>query len=312
MSQKLARAFVSDAISNSHAAIKACWLIVFSAGTFAALSTLNTVLIQMDWLNGVVSPQNRITEHPLICFILFVVFVLTFLRFYIGDVRIFDIRYTEIFKLVNLSIDLSDDPNDFSKFKKLVLNSDRNLYKFEVVILTFQTLIIVFLAFQISNWLNFARVYSFLMVWNVVYLIFNYFRSRAVVSPVFLELFPNASNLPTIAAMFPMQASLIWIVNNFIAAVVLSPSIFYSSTGSAPSAFAAVVCICVLGNCLIDFFLARDFYFPRFTEFLNIMVPDIMVSEPSSIPLGKQHPHPAAAPSSAIPSKASLWMRPRP
>jgi hypothetical protein len=205
MSQKLARAFASEAISNSHAGIKGCWMIVFSAGTFAALSTMKDVLIQVHWFNGTVPPDKHIDQHPLICFLLFVVFVLTFLRFYIGGVRVFDIRYSEIFRLVNteLSEKLKDtsgfeqfardsetfrllnteDPKDskdlaeFKKsvangdifkqtntesaedrFKQLVANSDQTVYKFEVVTLTFQSLIVVFLAFQIGDWLNFAEV----------------------------------------------------------------------------------------------------------------------------------------------------------
>jgi hypothetical protein len=104
MSQKLARAFASEAISNSHAGIKACWMIVFSAGTFAALSTMKDVLIQAHWFNGTVPPDKYIDQNLWICPLLFMVFVGTFLRFHIGGVRVFDIRYSEIFKLVNIEL----------------------------------------------------------------------------------------------------------------------------------------------------------------------------------------------------------------
>ncbi|MEA2894953.1 MAG: hypothetical protein QOJ84_568 [Bradyrhizobium sp.] len=322
MSQKLARAFVSEAISNSHAGIKACWLIVFSAGTYAALSTMKDVLIQMGQFHGTVSADKQITQHPFICFVLFAVFVITFLRFYIGGVRVFDIRYSEIFKLINAESNDSNDmagfkgfvdnsdtfklvsaaPHDskeiadfkvllansavfklentqslensnIKRFKELVANSDKNIYKYEVVILTFQTLIVVFLAFQIGDWLNFAEVYAFLLTWNVIYLIFNYSRSKAVLKKMFEDIFSDAAKGPAVSAMFPMRASLIWILNNTVCVLALS-AIFYFCLPSVSNFHGALVCVCVSLNCIADFFIfARDFYFPRFGEFLEVTMP---------------------------------------
>lgn len=42
--ENLARTYVTEAIKNSHNSIKLCWTVMFTAGTVAALSTLNSVL----------------------------------------------------------------------------------------------------------------------------------------------------------------------------------------------------------------------------------------------------------------------------
>jgi hypothetical protein len=270
MTQKVARMFVSEAIANSHAAIKACWLIVFSAGTFAALSTINSMLLQYGLLRGVPPASAVPIAHPGICTALFAVFVLTFLRFYVGDVRIFDIRYSEVFKLANSSIDHISDRADISRFTKLVANSDRNLYKFEIVLLTFQTLIIVFLAFQISDWENFARAYTFLMVWNIAYLVLANLQSQLVIRPFFYEIFPGTEDIASIQAMFPMKASRIWIYNNSVAVVVLVCLMLASDRMPEKEHFFGwCATITLLANCFFDGYLARDFYFPRFSEFLE-------------------------------------------
>jgi hypothetical protein len=340
VSQKLARAFVSEAISNSHAGIKACWLIVFSAGTYAALSTMKDVFIQMKLFHTTVSPDKQVVidQDPAICFVLFAVFVLTFLRFYIGGVRVFDIRYSEIFKLVNTAMsdnsndmaslrklvrqseifqlvtterqedsdDLGsfkkrlassdifkpadnvslEDQKDMDRFKRLVENSDKTIYKFEVVLLTFQTLIVVFLAFQIGAWQNFAKVYAFLLLWNVIYLGFNYVWSGVVIRPIFEEIFPATGNIGSVAAMFPMRASLVWIGNNLVCMFILLDVIFYSYPFivDRPDVYAVFVCIVLSLNCAFDFILARDFYFPQFCEFLDTTIP---TSPPSPQAHGK-------------------------
>jgi hypothetical protein len=343
MSQNLARAFVSEAISNSHAGIKACWLIVFSAGTYAALSTMKDVLIQMGWFNTTVPIERRIVldQPAAVCFVLFVVFVATFLRFYIGGVRVFDIRYSEFFKLVNmemsenaneaasfqklfresefsrlLSPDATTDSdeiaklkkalresdifrsasaaarNDLSRFKRLVKNSDQSLFKFEVVVLTFQTLIVVFLAFQIGSWLNFTKVYAFLLLWNVIYLSFNYVWSGVVIRPIFEEIFPATRNITSVSSMFPMRASLIWIANNLVCLLILIDVLFFSDPfiTERSDLYAAFVCVVLSLNCMFDFTVARDFYFPQFHEFLEVAIPASSSSTESNRDLGVPQP----------------------
>jgi hypothetical protein len=330
MSQKLARAFVSEAISNSHAGIKACWLIVFSAGTFAALSTMKDALIQLEWLRGTVPVDKQIAQYPVICFLLFAAFVLTFLRFYIGGVRVFDIRYSEIFKLVNneisgdserlldfknfvraseaqklltateadsreitdfkklvvdsdvfrpLNVDMLQGSQSITRFRELVTNSDNNLYKFEIFILAFQTLFVVFLAFQIGDWLNFAKVYAVLLICNLIYLTLNYKLSAVVISPIFNQIFSAAENIPAISAMFPMKASASWIKNNLatLAVLLVIFGVFHFCPMKAEQSNGWGFCISmiVLVNCAVDFVLARDFYFPQFGDFLDA------IAEPS-------------------------------
>ncbi len=296
---------------------------------------MKDVLIQMEWFDTTVPADRRIIvdQHPAVCLVLFVVFVATFLRFYIGGVRVFDIRYSEIFKLVNMEMSenvneaarfrkflgesallrlLRSDPatdsddvatfkktlresgafriiaaaaledrNDFSRFKRLVKNSDQNLYKFEVVVLTFQTLIVVFLAFQIGNWLNFTKVYAFLLLWNVIYLSFNYVWSGAVVRPIFQEIFPATRNMKAVSAMFPMRASLVWIGNNLVCLFILLDVLFLSNPfiANRSEVYAVFVCVVLSLNCMFDFTIARDFYFPQFSEFLEVALSSSATSD---------------------------------
>jgi hypothetical protein len=120
--------------------------------------------------------------------------------------------------------------------------------------------------------LRLHEVYTVLLLWNVFFNLGpNRLVSPPVIAPLFDHIFPAAKNLPTVIAMFPKHASRIWMWNNiFFGGAILAGLFYHSSVASKPDTCGGILlCIGALLNCGIDFWLACDFYFPRFSEFLQ-------------------------------------------
>jgi hypothetical protein len=287
---QLVRSYISTSIANSHIAIKNCWLIMFSAGTFAALSALNVSLRCEDYLHGAPAtcPSTPAIWNSTVLNSLagIFIFVLTFARFYLGDVRIFDEKYSEVFSLVLETIKARQDPlptaDDQKKllteslelFVRLLRYNDARLLKFEGIWLIFQTLIIVFLAFQISDPYNFYTVYGILLLSNSIWLVLT----NVVVSPTITEInqavfYFHASD-KSFFGRFPRLAAWRWAVNNVIHCAALCVVVYLSHRSnltvvSDSQPYGLLIWgygICI-SNCVADFILTRDFYFPKFYDF---------------------------------------------
>jgi hypothetical protein len=283
------RKYIARSIGNSHAAAKSCWVIMFSAGTFAALSALNLALRCDGLFNGstVVACPN-----PSDSFLLFktsvslFIFVLTFSRFYLGDVRVFDEKYSEVHELVRDKIDAGDKSreqdggaelkNALLLFSKLLSYNDTTWLKFESVWLIFQTMIIVFLAFQLAEATNFLIVYATLLVCNSIWLTATNVLVEHTISDAHREVFDFYRGDRGFMARYPHLASWRWTINNmfhFIALVLIIliqhgaiGSTFIGITVSEETLMVAGYVVCI-SNCVIDFTITRDFYFPKFSEF---------------------------------------------
>lgn len=287
---QLVRTYISNSIANSHNAIKNCWLIVFSAGTFAALSALNVTLRCEGYLVGApaICPTDPALWHNTAlnsaCGI--VVFVLTFARFYLGDVRIFDEKYSEIYSLVLETIKARQDPfpseetqkhllgESLDLFLKLLRYNDARLLKFEGIWLIFQTQIIVFLAFQINDPYNFFTIYGVLLLSNSIWLILTNVVVSSTITQINQEIFYFHAQDRSFFGRFPRLASWRWAINNLLhcaalcAIVYLSHRLVWADT-LASQQYDLLVCgyaICI-SNCIVDFVLTRDFYFPKFYDF---------------------------------------------
>jgi hypothetical protein len=285
---QLVRTYISNSIANSHSAIKNCWLIMFSAGTFAALSALNITLRCDGYLSGpptICPTAPAIWNNPVLnsLFGIFI-FVLTFARFYLGDVRIFDEKYSEIYSLVVETIKARQDPLPVEEEKKELLNesldlflrllryNDARLLKFEGIWLIFQTLIIVFLAFQINDPYNFFTVYGVLLLSNSIWLILTNVFVSSTITEINQKIFYFHSRDKSFSGKFPRLASLRWATNNLIHCAGLCIVVYFSHRWYAPlrpSSYALLIwgyLICV-SNCIVDFVVTRDFYFPKFYDF---------------------------------------------
>ncbi len=271
---KVVRDFITAASTNSNNAIKNVWLILFTAGTFSAISQVDIAFKTL----GIITKPVGMTDaqYPLISILAFAVYFLTFFRFYVGDIRIFDIRYNEILHIINNHIDcVGLTPKTQNQLLRFLDYHDKNLFRLESVFLVFQTVIIVYLAFQILYPENFIRVYILLMVLNASWLILSNRWFKPLIFDIVSQILPGAINVSSFNAMFPRQVGWVWVKNNLGTALILiaiTMSVFaqepaYSLTTYMPlTTIYWIAFIVILLNCLIDLHLARDFYFPRFSE----------------------------------------------
>lgn len=106
--KELFRKFAGTAIENSHGAIKQVWVALFAGGTFALIKSFDELMGCAGFFdrpgtcNGFLQkvhncPSDRV-YLLLLLFTLYFVYILTFYRFYVGNVRVFDMRYIEVGK----------------------------------------------------------------------------------------------------------------------------------------------------------------------------------------------------------------------
>jgi hypothetical protein len=289
---------------------------MFSAGTFAALSGLNLTLRCEGYLSG--APATCPTtpslwnSSVLNSLVGIVVFVLTFARFYLGDVRIFDEKYSEIYSLVLETIKARQDPQPVAAGEKKLLSesldlflrllryNDARLLKFEGIWLIFQTLIIVFLAFQINDSYNFFTVYGVLLLSNSIWLILTNVFVSSTITQINQEIFYFHAHDSSFSGKFPRLASLRWATNNLLHCSGLCIVVYLSYQSRRDAAFDSHsyvlliwgYAICV-SNCIVDFVVTRDFYFPKFYDFYKAYesstMPDAVQGETSADQTSTSH-----------------------
>lgn len=286
--EKTARRFIDAATTNSHAAVKNVWLILFTVGGISALHAMNNIFMTLGVLDG--TPYSE-TPYPAISLALMFVYFLTFFRFYVGDVRIFDLRYTEIYRIFDGNID-DPDPKEtqleaMSEYIKL---ADKNSLRYESIFLIFQTIVISFLAFQILNPANFVKVYVFLMVINSAWLFILNLAYDSSIAERLDTIFNAKTDTQKFSAIFPLKPGYVWIANNLFCAfaigitslVFLNQSDIFplleTSFGLSLGTFSVELTLTLAAgfmilNCTYDIVKAKDFYFPRFHKFYDAQLP---------------------------------------
>ena len=302
------RNFAREATKNSHTAIKACWTILFTGGTLALLRSFDELIqckfpLLKSGLVDIHCIQSPDDFSFWLSISLFIIYILTFYRFYVGNIRVFDIRYDEVFKFID---SLHDEKNQKSGTEKNVqqeaqdyqslLNYSDNLSKGESIYLIIPTFIIVYLTVTPSNPLKFLWVYLSLLVVDIVWLAWDLWTSRAqdeyrkYLSSRFFKVFCELENTG-FDKKLPEKASRKWRTNNIVfASIILIILLAHAAISNnfcildfciahdladsernkkfllAFGAFAA------LANCVIDLGLTWDFYNPKFAEDQRIVV----------------------------------------
>jgi hypothetical protein len=310
--KKLFRLAAVEAIKNSHNAVKACWAILFTGGTFALLNSFDHVVEckvgfqsarvpaatgfdckQLEYLDGL---------QFLIYLGLIIVYVLTFYRFYVGNIRVFDIRYDEAFKFVqNLATEGSGKADNAAEkdreFKWLFGYSDQ-WSKAENIYLIFKTLAIIYLTVAITKPLKFEIVYLLVLVLDILWILastihfwgikrvtfrdkfFGSFENKKIRDYEEGKILEKGDNeiIRDLERMFPSRAFKIWGWNNFCSAIVLALFVIPLSLDAVGIQIDAIViaplekCLLVagltvmLGNCVIDLWLTWGFYNPRYSK----------------------------------------------
>lgn len=313
------RSFAREAIKNSHASIKACWAILFTGGTFALLRSLDTWYECTFW-NGEAAKSGYMHRYcmlphdatfnflyaPLPAIFSFV-YVLTFYRFYVGNIRVFDMRYNEAFRFYDsiyehrkkpIDSDIQDEA-DRKKAKdyQTLLNYNDYLMKIESLVLIFVTFVIVYLTVTILDPSKFLWTYALLLFLDLVWMIAlawgggrevrNNLQRQIVYRLYDLGDGSNSSDFRRLLEkMLPMYATDRWSYNNliflFVILLILVPYelihwklILLSWTDNTRIIdlfFFWVGAVAVLLNCVRDLWQTWDFYNPKFGKAHKLLV----------------------------------------
>jgi hypothetical protein len=289
--EAIARTYILEAIKNSHNSLKTCWTIVFAAGTFCAASTLHDILASKGWLDPKgprLMPAFSYDEPLPFYFISFIVFFLTFSRFYIAGTRVFDFRYFEIFTLAAKAVEL-DASGARTNFRSLMEISDKasnasilqGFAKWEALVWLFQTLIVVFLATNIGYTSNFLSSYCFLLLFSGTWLLVWEKWGNKRINHIYNKILHNSNEKTDNSSI--EKSSDIWLFNNLICGVLVFLVLYTQHNRAITDALDAMTVssagadswwnqtrlnaiglgLCV-ANCFLDFFVARDLYLPKF------------------------------------------------
>lgn len=258
------RKFARKATKNSHVALKNCWMILFAGGTFALLRSFDN-FIECKLSAG--AALNKLAEslgndgnfcHALnqgycyfaLSLLLFAIYILAFYRFYVGNVRVFDIVYDEVFEFIDSlheKIQISnakaregneqENSNSETRKKKTkdyvnLLRYSDGLNKWESFCLILTTLIIVYLTVTPLNAPKFLTVYLILLAADVFWLLLDKIplpRAREtenarkyVRDKVFFRTFAELRKIK-FDRTFPGYAKSVWQWNNIGCLVILLP-----------------------------------------------------------------------------------------
>jgi hypothetical protein len=312
MDQKVTfRKIASEGIKNSHFAIKNCWLILFAGGTFALLNSFDHIIecrLFKEAMDKFCVESSFDSKYFLLYLLLCCIYLLTFYRFYVGNVRVFDVRYNETFEFIKTihenektktpnEIKIEDD--DYKSIFKLVDTWN----KVESIFLMAKTLMIIYLTVAVLNPFKFLLIYFSVLVFDIVWMIFfsgpadlkDYFPTK------YFETFPSLANEPLkgqVQKMFPSYALKYWSRNNAVFALVIALIIIGYSyhawyvwpldpNSERRVALEILLFWCGAGamlvNCLVDLVGTWTFYNPRYGMAHESVVADWNAKNPSTV-----------------------------
>ena len=170
--------------------------------------------------------------------VLFLVFLLTMVRFYHGDTRYLDRTYLEG-QLAEF------DPKVHSYLDRIL----------DFYILVFHGIIFYAMAAYEREFVGFVTVYIILLYFNAIWLAVLYYRQRARIGEGAL------GDDSRQAAIEVQGAAKWWIVNNMICASLLLPLLFARDHMAAHWSL-TIFGIVAMANTVIDYWGTRYFYFP--------------------------------------------------
>jgi hypothetical protein len=300
------RRFAEEATKNSHATIKQVWTILFTGGTFALLHSFDQLVISFEHIfDGSLDPnepyiwceQFQFDLSEIACWVerydlvlctlmvsllLFVVYLLTFYRFYVGNIRVFDMKYDEAFKFIdsrykeenwhNGKPDNSKKDEDYQE----LLNYSTRLSGRETFQLMINTLVIVYLTVLPLSPFKFLLVYFILLILDMLWIWKSADRHQHFFQKRFFEEFETLPPKDLIEEVFPKYATSRWHINNVFFAIVLFLIliiyvwIFFKSAGTLMQEWEEVGLLALgamvaLMNCVVDLMCTWGFYNPKFS-----------------------------------------------
>jgi hypothetical protein len=271
MRKDIFRKAAGTAIENSHNAIKQVWVVLFAAGTFALINSFYTLLQCAPAAHPILEESCRVIgldtvrmmrPNFWIHVLFYVIYVLTFYRFYVGNIRVFDMRYVEVVKFVaslgEKLTSIADKDKDPGKRDEINRKKDE-LYTalFErlddlsrvrdSIFLMLKTLFIISLTIQVNNPASFMTIYLIVMLLDILWMIWPawrtmlgswsgfrgtirgmlrqsaYFREMFFVELALDQSLGTHANKDAIEMIFPSRAIEFWTMNNILCVACLIP-----------------------------------------------------------------------------------------
>src|SRR6202035_4043667 len=193
MRKEIFRKTAGTAIENSHVAIKQVWVVLFAGGTFALINSFDTLLgcagifdQRANNLCGGFPSKDKLAFWLLVSF--YLVYIMTFYRFYVGNIRVFDMRYIEVGKFISLLSEekygASADEKDTLYRKFFTAIDDTGSRWWDSIFLIFKTLVIISLTIEINSPRIFITIYFFVMVLDIIWMM-----RKGVPKPFFRDIF---------------------------------------------------------------------------------------------------------------------------
>jgi hypothetical protein len=266
-SRRAARKHVLRTWGDGHTTLKWVWTVVLAGAVIQACYVVADVATcQIDLAIRAIFPASASSKNE--CVLInapaiwanYIVFMLTFFRFYVGDARLLDLRYVELPEYINSriedgGIEYEDD------FIKALTAFRRSAQFFDFATLAWQATLFIFLARNIDNVFVFFFLFFALVTINVVWL------------QIAIRLNPNAtgdiwrkfvSDFQVLENLTGSGAVRLWVRNNALCALaMIGCAVLFIGNVWSEAAFRLAFIAVMLTNCLVDIALARRFYFPE-------------------------------------------------
>ena len=296
VSHLVAQSYIKRILLNERDVLKIAWIIIMgSALSQGALelsrifpclmSELSAELFKLAIPLSVTTKAQISREctasaysHSLVTALLFLVFIVTWLRFLWGDNRLLDAKYVEVLTFVDDGARDENNPelsNEFRKHFWFIISSFRRIVLvFDILFVIFHGIIFLLLAKNINNHDVFVLLYLFLLLFNALWLMLSWMASRRK----YYDFWKSYINQDRIGEVTALKGPWRWAINNLVHAIILMLILinlryflvfqddqywFYASISSAAIFFS---------NCLLDFLLTWSVYFPRVSKIYKDLV----------------------------------------
>jgi hypothetical protein len=228
--EKLTRAI----LKNLHESLKWLWLIIMGLSLVHAIEVYAELLDLRDAENPLDVAMMFITEHTLV----FISFILIFIRFSFGNNRFIDLSYDEKQYRQGLKVELYK----YSGRKRT----------FDIMLLLSQGIFFYFMSFHIGNSAYYSYFFVIFMVVNVLWLIFQLKSKINAKDPKPDLLIGNMSGSQVLEN---------WCINNFLFVVIMVCII------ASGLPYKVLICIgLTILNSVVDFCLTWRYYFPSLRD----------------------------------------------
>ena len=217
-------------LSNLHDSLKWLWLIIMGFSLVNAIEVYAKLLCPRNVENSF-DLVNMFLAEPSIVFISF---ILVFIRFYFGDSRFLDLSYKE----TQYSRGLKAELDKYNGRKRTL----------DIMLLLNHGIFFYFMSFYIGDSAYYSYFFVILMIVNVFWLLLQ------VIAGINAK-YPEQD--PLIGNMKGNQVLLKWSINNLLFVVIISYVIF----SELPHRIRICIMLTIL-NSLVDFRLTWKYYFP--------------------------------------------------